>query len=114
MWLSSPVAIRDWGKYTKSKLHANKSNGLSPFNVYSFNMAQRCLNKLNMFVVATCISLSSDGAKKLQHYDKNRLLLLEVDICQPDSVAAMQRQIKELLEKSSSYGNYKYCPGIPL
>lgn len=61
-------------------------------------MAIYCNLKLNMFVCATCLNSSSEGARKLvEQCDPKRLFLVELDIRKHDSILRVENTIMDLI-----------------
>lgn len=62
-----------------------------------YNMALRC-QQLNMFVVAACLDLRSDGARQLSAaLDPKCSLVLALDLCDSDSIGAAHEKVRALL-----------------
>lgn len=64
----------------------------------------RC-HKLNMFVVAGCLNLKSDGAEQLSKLcDPKRILLLEIDIRRKESLSSMLHTISDFFTENPHMG----------
>ncbi|XP_037047920.1 D-beta-hydroxybutyrate dehydrogenase, mitochondrial [Bradysia coprophila] len=59
-------------------------------------LAIKC-HELGLFVIAGCLNVESDGAKKLTSYANNRMIVAEVDIRNNGSIKAAGDKVSDLL-----------------
>lgn len=68
-------------------------------------MALYCNLKMNMYVVAACLSTNSEGARKLlEQCDPKRFLLVELDIRKSASILHIEKTVINLLASNSDLG----------
>lgn len=80
-----------------------------------FNMAVYCNRQLNMFVCAACLSMNSEGARKiLEQCNPNRLLLIELDIRKSASILHVEKTITNLLTNNTHLGDSSFSINILL
>lgn len=68
-------------------------------------MALYCNLKLNMFVCAACLNITSEGAQKLlAQCNPNRLLLVELDIRKSASILHIEKTVMNFLSRNNNLG----------
>ncbi|XP_013119309.1 D-beta-hydroxybutyrate dehydrogenase, mitochondrial [Stomoxys calcitrans] len=71
-----------------------------------FSLALYC-HSLNMTVISACHNVNSAGAKMLQHLnDPKRMITIELDLLQPESIERIQTYLEEML--SGERNDYQF------
>lgn len=70
-------------------------------------MALYCHHELNMFVVAGCLNVKSEGAQNLiERCNAKRFLLTELDIRKSASILHAEKTVLSLLSNNRDLGKY--------
>lgn len=72
-----------------------------------FSLAQHTCD-LGFKVIASCLSLQSEGAKELNHKYEKRIFLVELDLTKPSNIADIVILTQSFLAANTPCGNYYY------